>query len=669
MTNDGNFNINKLNTVDIPILNAAISNPSISSAGSTIFGRIQFYYDADHFYTTNEGLGGFYQAPVDDITNGDYITKAQIGGFGDPPVSIYPTPISGYFYNFSSRNPFGDGGGTISRATTDDPLAWYATGISTASDACRPMIYYDGSNIYLIGGRVSSTAVDSIDIASAATPTSFSVSAHTLPATRVNGTLVTVGSTIYMYGGYNNASATVDTIFSASTSAPDVWSDTGDTLPVAIHGACGYNDGTNVYLFGGTVAGVGVNTIRRASVSTPTSFSSVGTLPTTAINLGFYINGAYAYLFSDSGVWRASTSDLLTWTVITNGLAVAVRSSHIAKVDDTIYMFGGFTDAGATQVTKTAHIQSASVTNPLSWTDLGALLPASLGGGQLFRTKNWLYIIGGSSSGNYYRASVDTPTTWLLAGTDGPSSHGGRAMIVDGEIYYLGGEFVIGTNSSYIASAGIDVNSSPSGDLTPWKSNVNTYHPMALPILLSRFTLIVAGNFVYVLGGTTSGGVMNFNVYRNNLSIINNSWLTIGTINNPMVDAHLAIINGFAYISGGGPSSAFTTTDDYILSASMSELANGNAIFAEENGAHSPFGADGSVMVVNDDVYYFGGRLSTVPVTSINKTFLKTKHILVSPVVPETTHSLPTVELQSGAIGSYTSFQRTGMLPWLLTDK
>ncbi len=665
MTNDGNFNINNLNTVEIPIIANAITYPGMSSHGIHAYSHMTYFYDSNYFYTNGQDLGGFYRAPIDDIFNGEQILNSQPGAYAELINYIHPTPINGYYYGFCTSDAFGiDIGGEIFRAPEDQPLCWYQTGTSTFNDVSKPMVYVNGTHIYLIGGRLSGSPVDTIDYAPLSTL--VFVNGGTLPAERLNGTIVTVGSTIYMYGGVDLSETDIDTIYSASTATPDVWTDTLDTLPAPLHGAAGYNDGTYIYLFGGNSGGVDVNTIYRAPVGTPTTFTSVGTIPATGKNFEVFVQGAYLYLLGPAR-YRAALADLLTWTTVANELSYAVRESNIFTIDDTIYAVGGYTDSSAVEVTKTDKIQTASTSNPLQWTDLGAVLPTTLGGGQLIKTRNYLYMFAAGTGGNYYKASVSAPAVWTLAGTNGPTTKNGRVMVFNGEVYYIGGDFAPGVASQYILSAGIDSSSSPTGDISfSWKEDSSSYHDMALPIGLTRFALIASGQYVYVLGGST-GAAMNTTIYRNDMLNSNEGWVLVGSLGSPLVDSTVVVINNYVYLLGGGPTVARTTSDNYCTSASMSDLANGVANFVEEDSA-GLVNTEAGATVVDDNVYFFGGRSATAATKTINRTYVKATHALILPRTPETTHSIPTIDLKSGALGSYTSYQRTGLLPWVVTD-
>lgn len=672
MTTDGNYIVKQINTIDIPQIIKGIGAPLMGEASSGSLGSVQFYYDTNYFYTVGQGGGVIYRSKVNDIINGEYHGYAQPGGQAEFFASIYPTPINGYYYNFSVIDDLGgDQGGDVWRAPANNPMAWYSTGITTPSDATFPMIYNDGTNIYLIGGTVGFAAVNTIDVAAVSNPLSWTASGNTLPGNRVNAPLITEGTTIYMYGGIDETTTEVDTIYSADTSDPTTWTNLGSLLPVPLQGAAAYNDGTYIWLFGGSTTGdTPVNTIYRATVGAPTSFTSVGTIPSAIKNLRFFVQGSYAYLFNNTSgpvVYRASLSDLTTWTTIeyyVNALATAVRASHNITIDNTMYMFGGIT-TGTTAINT---IQTANTTNPLRWTNSGSTLPANLAGGQLIKTKNYMYIISGEgTTGNVYRATLAAPTTWSSVSSSGPTRPYGQALIVNGNLFYLGGESAPGTPVTTVMRALFDTESSPTGNLIGWKSAGPPYFIMALPIALSRFTLIVAGNYAYILGGYTTGPTMNTTIYRLDLDNINTGWVSVGGLSNPMVNSTLVLVNNMAYVVSGGPTTGFTTTDDYVAYASLTALANGDATFTEVNTASQAF-AESMPAVVDNNIYFIGGRSSTNGVKTIYRTFYKTPYVLISPKVPEAVHSLPAIDSKSGALGSYTSFQRTGLYPWRVTD-
>lgn len=683
MTTDGNYNVKYINSINIPQVIGSIKSPLMGEASvANNIGRVQFYYDSKNFYSIGEVYNYLYKAPITEIINGNLIPAAQPGGENNFFASIYPTEINGYFYNFSVRNSSGVGqGGKIWRTPITNPTAWYDTTFSTPSNATQPMIYNNGTTIYIIGGFVSGTVSTAIDTTLVSNVTlNLATSANTLPAARVGGTIVQVGSTLYMYGGMNAASTIVDTVFSASTSDPTTWTNSGSLLPVPLVSSSSYNDGTYVWLFGGITTGsTQVNTIYRATVAAPTSFSSVGTIPAVQGNIGIFVYGTNMYLIgyqpSIGGgpkIYRAALASLTSWTQLRSydiALGTAVRSAHSTIVGSYVYLYGGIT----TGTTKITTIQSAPIATPLEWTTSSDVLPSGLASGELIKTKNYLYLVGADgTTGNVYRAAITSPTTWTAYSASGPTYTYGKALISNGNVFYMGGETAVGTPVATIMRAIINSSSTVSGDILSWSAQEAVYFQMALPIALSRFSLIVAGNFIYILGGYTTGPVVNTNIYRVSLDsiVFNNydaAWVNVGTLSQAIINGMVVLINNMVYIVGGGSDAALTLTDDYVTYASLSDLANGICSFSQENGAGVSL-AEAATTVINNEVYFIGGRSAATTLKYIYKTIYKSSHTLISPIVPEATNSLPTVDLKSGAIGSYTSYQRTGSLPWLVSD-
>jgi hypothetical protein len=80
-------------------------------------------------------------------------------------------------------------------------------------------------------------------------------------------------------------------------------------------------------------------------------------------------------------------------------------------------LFGGRTISGVTNA-----IYRAPTTNPLSWTITGSTLPAARCGGHLALINNSFYLLGGadtqlSATNTIYQAPLTTPTTFSLVGT------------------------------------------------------------------------------------------------------------------------------------------------------------------------------------------------------------------------------------------------------------
>lgn len=654
MTTNGNFNVNNINTVKVPTINTSTGNSFVPAGNSNYIGVI---VTSNNIYYLDTSTGFFYVAPTKDPANAVLHNSVQVTSFG---FNIFPTLIGDFYYGYESDI---DAAGPIFAAHKDTPLSWYNTGVGIAG-VINPMIYYDGTNIYALGGNDSTFTIDTIEVAAVGSPTTFSSSGTTLPAPRESAPVVAIGSNIYMYGGADSGNSQ-STIYTATTAAPTIWSDTGDALPRPIDSSAVYVDANFVYIFGGTDSSgaVDISDIYTAPIATPTVFTLNGaSLPNTLSHQKLFVAGDFIYMVGVStgggtGFIRAAVSDPLTWTELksTGVLATAEASTHIAIQGSKVYAFGGFNSAGAASTV----IQSAPTAHPLEWTNESDVLPAGLYGGQLIKTKSYLYIIGGNGvTGNYYRAPLATPTVWTLVDATGPTKRYGQAVIIDDQVLYFGGE-IAGPTASTTGWRALVVN----GEILHWEQL------FSLPVGLSRFSLIQAGDYIYAIGGFTGAvATINTTIYRTQINDLAN-WVNIGTLNTGIHSPAVAIINNQVYLIGGTTATDLTSSDDYVLRADMTDLANGSAIFVEENTAIPGTLAASKATCVNDDLYLVGGRTGTVGTVTLYRNLHWATHNLVLPKVPESSASLPTLDLKTGTLGSYSSFHRTGFLPWLVTDK
>lgn len=659
MTTNGNFTVNSIGTVKIPAVVTAMGNSYVPNSGGSPVGVIQ---DANNiYYFDMDGIAGgvVTVAPLTDPMNGITHSNALLIS---PSFDIFSTLIGTKWYGYDNTNS-----GTIYAANYDTPISWYDTGDNFSNTQMTPMVYYDGSNIYLYGGHnIIFTWSNAISVAAVGAPTTFAVSGNVLPAALHDAPVIAIGSYIYMYGG-TLAGNSQSTIFRATTADPTTWTDLGSLLLRPINGAVAYTDGSYVYLYGGndSTMALTLDTIYRATVAAPTTFTLVGSLPSAITDHKIFTVGNYLYMIGQAlgggtGIMRASTSTPTVWTNINQqgSIATSQASTHLISDSTKIYALGGLNSAGSASTV----IQSASKTSPIEWTNEAAVLPAGLYGGQVVKTSLYYYIIGGNGvTGNVYRASLATPTVWTSLGAVGPTYRNGRAMIIDDQVWYVGGENAVptATNTCWRAQV-ID------GEIVNWEVMVAT-----LPAALSRFALVQAGNYVYVIGGFVGAlASMNTSIYRTSIyNTVFTTWVNVGSITNAAHGAAVAIINNQLYLIGGTTTTNISSADDYVLYASMTDLANGHAIFVEENTAGGAAYSDTKATCVHDVLYLIGGRAATNGTAALQRNIAWANHRLVFPNIPESMASVPSIDLTTGALGSYSSFQKTGILPWLVTDK
>jgi len=132
---------------------------------------------------------------------------------------------------------------------------------------------------------------------------------NALPGNVSSAKAAVIGEYVYLFGGHNGSSnGQLNSIHRAPVSNPTSWSNTGKTLPANLYSAQLAVIGKYLYLFGGS-SGSYVNTIYRAPLSDPTSWTNAGsTLPANIGNSQVAIIGDYVYLIggnSSRNVYRA----------------------------------------------------------------------------------------------------------------------------------------------------------------------------------------------------------------------------------------------------------------------------------------------------------------------------------------------------------------------------
>jgi N-acetylneuraminic acid mutarotase len=682
MTTDGKFNLNNRNTVKIPNVVRDINSLSYpAQAGALSMPGTNIYKDDEYVYFVSDlgsGVSQIYKASLSDVSDMYSFSNWDVGGSDDETIgSITENAIDGYFYGYSGITISGSLGsptGSVFRAPITAPTVWEKTSTTLTNFALASGQYVDGTHIYLIGGYLDSANVSNIiQRALLSAPTTFtSVGTFPIAIAQIEKSMATIGSNIYIYGGMDKSGGffrSINTIYTATTAAPTTWTNTGATVACGA-ATCTYVDDDYVYLFGGS-SGVGGfidhDTIFRAPIATPTVFSNVGSLPETISNAKLVNSGDYIYLLGTSEsdgvsgkIFRAAKSNPLTWVSFNGSLATAVSDAQTAVVNDRIWIFGGLNAAGSSITT----IQASDSINKNYFKNVGTL-PVALSGGTCIKTSRYLYIVGGggpAGSSNYYRADLNDPTTWTLVDSTGPTRSFGSACIIGDYLWYLGGQ--IGGAASTAISRAIIRN----GEIIKWKHF--EIGVKAIPAARCRAILILAGNYVYLIGGG-DGGNGEFNtVYRASSSDLG-SWTTLTALTTGLMSSTLTLVNNACYIIGGSTNLNAVDTDDYVTIVSLDSLSCGNPSFNQSNSINQYAVAAAQAICLNDRVYLIGGRsTATIATTTVGVSKSYVEYDLINPILPERiSASVLATEPISGATGSYSGFQSSGMLPWLVTDK
>ncbi len=153
------------------------------------------------------------------------------------------------------------------------------------------------------------------------------------------------------------------------------------------------------------------------------------------------IIGNYLYLFevSHGQIYRASVSNPLTWTIVSNsGLPFGTNyTPAFAVIGNYAYLFGG--DVGN-------HIYRAPTSDPTTWTYIKAF-PYRVGNAEVLVIGDYIYLVagwnGGYSGGSLntiFRAPVSDPTSWSTSSYTLPSVLSfSQATVIGGYAYLFGG--------------------------------------------------------------------------------------------------------------------------------------------------------------------------------------------------------------------------------------
>jgi hypothetical protein len=211
-------------------------------------------------------------------------------------------------------------------------------------------------------------------------PLKFFNTLSALPHNVSDSQVAVIDGYIYLFGGNIHAN-----IYRAPASNPTRWEDTHSYLPSPLYGSQLAIIGSNIYLFGGNDGTGAKNVIYSAPVSNPLNWTDTGS--TIASNLYYSqlcIYNNYIYLFggynltATNKILRASVSNPLSWSEVAY-LPHNLFGSHFAIIHDNMYLFGGQLN----NTTLTSNIYTAPLSNPLSWSIDSHQLPYNISFGQL----------------------------------------------------------------------------------------------------------------------------------------------------------------------------------------------------------------------------------------------------------------------------------------------
>jgi uncharacterized delta-60 repeat protein len=307
------------------------------------------------------------------------------------------------------------------------------------------------------------------------------------PVTILDAATVTVGTNLYVFGGWSNNNV----VSNARKFDGTTWTSLA-ALPAVSAGASAVTDGTNIYIIGGAdISGFPYTTLYRYNVALNTytalaSFSS-GTFQQAAV----YLSGKI-YKFGGTNIIGTSGNALEIYNVATNtwsaGAAYPLSLSYIGAFTQGGFIYG----AGGVPFSSTIPTAKTYRYDPVAniWSDAGiADLPQPRWG-----AASAFYDSGGVLAGGYVNGGAASDisasviswspgfNTWATL----PSMLSGRAAmqgaVLSGSLHVIGGQSTaspgrIGTNDNqkYTCTTA----PSPTPTNTPTYTPTNTFTPTA----------------------------------------------------------------------------------------------------------------------------------------------------------------------------------------------
>lgn len=279
-----------------------------------------------------------------------------------------------------------------------------------------------------------------------------------------------------------------------------------------------------------------------------------------------------------------------------DALPFNIMKGSLAVVGDYIYLYGGNT------TDNTNRIMRASINAPTVFTDTGKTLPYQYCGGSLAIIDNYIYMYGSgyNSSGTTYpnatftmRASIDDPTTFTRMGNL-PSGYWEGSVTVAGDYIYLYG----GTSSTFVGSTKI---------MRASISTPTTFTTLTevLPYLYYGGACAVIGDYIYLYGNNhISGSSYPYRRYIMRASKNNpaNFVLLSNRLPDDFTKPLCAILGDYIYLIGGN-----STDGIGIYQAPLSNPVN----FTKIDGTLLPRTSLNAMLAIIDDYVYIYGGTST----------------------------------------------------------
>jgi N-acetylneuraminic acid mutarotase len=271
-----------------------------------------------------------------------------------------------------------------------------------------------GTKVYLFGGYGSDN-LNTINVFDTETNTIQTLSAK-LPIATSGMSAAVVGTKVYLFGSRNGGASTIDVVDTETNTIQTSQS----ILPVAVHTITSAVVGNKIYLFGGQVSSTYYNTIHIFYPETNSLQTLSTTLPKAMSEMASAVIGTKIYLFggcdSSTAYSHINVFDTETNTIQTldKFLPKAAQGIASATIGTKVYLFGGYNSVSGKFSTvnvfntETNTIQTLSATLPIGTYRMAS---ATIG------TK--VYLFGGSGGStlntiNMFTALAELATNNML---------------------------------------------------------------------------------------------------------------------------------------------------------------------------------------------------------------------------------------------------------------
>lgn len=293
--------------------------------------------------------------------------------------------------------------------------------------------------------------------------------------------------------------------------------------------------------------------------------STYSTLPANIYDSQIAIINGYIYLFggiNSSVIWAASLNTPTQWFNTGASLPVPLAGSQLAIIGDTIYMFGGQTSASLTSATDI--VLSAPVSNPLSWTNNGSVLPRKLSHSQLCITGSNIYLFGGYEINNasdvIFTAPLSNPLAWTDTGHQlRDPLYASQIAINNGYAYLLGGLLTPQTGTATIYACALT-------DPLTWYE----YGNLPYPCYYGQYCTIGQQGYLFTQADTTTSFTK---ILSCNLDQFATSWTdTHHHVPGTISQSQLAIIYDRIWLFGGNGSTIIFANNS-VLKYALGDMA------------------------------------------------------------------------------------------------